>query len=84
MKILDHRIVKGYININNSRWVEWLFRIAFTLIFVFTLTVECGEHYPEYCWAMILVAVWLYFFKWRIPAFIPLMYTVLFHYLHFS
>ena len=74
--------VKIYQRINNSTWLEWAFRVAFTLEFIQTALVIQENIYPDHCWLMILLAVWCYFLKARLIGFVPLIFSFLLHYWH--
>ena len=69
--------------INSSLWTEWIYRILFSIAFVLTVIVIQEEHFPDACWLMIFVSIWLYFFKLKIVAIIPLIFALLLHYFMF-
>jgi hypothetical protein len=67
---------------NNSIWMEWLFRMFFSLTFIQTACVMQDEHYPDACWLLLFVSIWLYFFKQKILTFIPIFFALFIHYVH--
>jgi hypothetical protein len=76
-------VITAYKKANNSIWTEWLFRVFFSIAFIYTvsMTWKGGEtFYPDDCFLLILIAIWLYFFKLKLLGFIPLIYNGLFHY----
>jgi hypothetical protein len=80
------RILKNIKKANNSIWTEWIFRVIYSIEFVQTALVLHTDHpsYPDACWALLFIALWLYFFKFRILAFIPIFMCGFIHYSHFN
>lgn len=77
-------LMNFYKKINANIWTEWIFRLFFTFEFFHTGTVIQEEHYPDTCWLLILISIWLYFFKYRIAALVPLFLSAFIHYVHVS
>jgi hypothetical protein len=49
------------------------------------MTWKGGEtFYPDDCFLLILIAIWLYFFKLRLLGFIPIAFCALNHYWHYG
>lgn len=68
--------------INQSVWIEWLFRFCFTIEFIHTAIVLPTEHYPDVCWLLLLISVWLYFFEFKIIGLVPIVLVAIIHYFH--
>jgi len=82
-----YSVFNTYKRVNDSVWTEWLFRLLFSALFIYTvlMTWKGGEtFYPDDCFLLIFIAIWFYFFKIRILGFIPIMFCALYHYWHYS
>jgi hypothetical protein len=80
-------VVDAYKKANNSVWTEWVFRLFFSMTFIYTvlMTWKSGEtFYPDDCFLLIFIAIWFYFFKIRLLGFIPIIFCALYHYWHYS
>lgn len=78
-------IATSYKKVNNSAWIEWIFRLFLSVELIHTdLMMEAaGENfYPDVCMLMIFIAIWFYFFKLKVLGLIPIIYSALFHYWH--
>lgn len=73
-----------YKNLNNNNLTEWALRIFISGVFIQNLIVEQDEYYPDYAWALLFVALQLYFFKLRLMACIPLIMALFIHFFHNS
>jgi len=71
-----------YKKINNSTWLEWVFRIFISSEFVYTTSVLQEEHYPDVCWWMIFISIWCYFFRLKLLGLVPLVFCMLIHHWH--
>jgi hypothetical protein len=72
-----------YNKTNQSVWSEWIFRIAFSLEFIQTAAVIQEEHYPDACWLLLFISIWIYFFRQKLIALIPLLFAAFIHYTHY-
>ncbi len=63
---------------------EWPVRIAFTIAIFYSVIQDFNTSpaFPEIAFAMTLIALWLYFFKLRLPALLVLLLQLFFAYTH--
>lgn len=76
-----NKIVESYNYWNNNVFIEWIFRLLITFDFVVAVMHTQMISYPDNVYLMILIALWLYFFKLKLVGLIPLGFGLYFHYL---
>jgi hypothetical protein len=71
-----------YKRVDSSKWLEWVFRVSFSLVFFNTVAVLPGTEGSslDLCWLLIFIAIWCYFFRLKVLGLIPLILCALIHY----
>ena len=78
----NKNIFEYYSHLNKSIWIDWIFKILYSLEFILVACTIQEEHYPDACFALLFIAIWLYFFKLRILAIVPLLFAFFINYVH--
>jgi hypothetical protein len=68
--------------VNTIIWVEWIFRIMFSIAFALTASVIPEEHFPDSVWGLIFLAIWLYFLKVKVVAIVVLILALFLLFTH--
>jgi hypothetical protein len=67
----------------SSQYIEWGLRILFTINIIQSgLNYDDGINYPLNVLFLILIGLWLYFFNFKILAYVPLFLALYINYLH--
>ena len=79
----NKNILDYYKSINNSKWIDWLFKILYSIAFIFlALAIQNDNGYPDSCFGLVLIAIWLYFLNIKTLAIFPLLFSLLINYSH--
>ncbi len=67
----------------DNKYLEWFLRILFTLNFVVPgINYEDEHYYPGNVLLMVIIGLWLYFFRLKVVSVVPLLYALFINYLH--
>lgn len=76
------RFKQIYQTLNHSLLTEWSCRILITLSIVYATINSQSHSYPDAANALMLIALWLYFFKQKFIALFPLLLAMWVHIVH--
>jgi hypothetical protein len=82
VQLQNKKIMKPYLT-RYANLIEWACRILFTInILLPGINYDDGHYYPLDVLVLVIVSLWLYFFRLKLLALVPLLFALLVSYMH--